>query len=232
MRLGFLVAVVGTVSASGCISPGRMSEGYGASAVRSNCDAPAEIARFMTIPKPRLTALDRDSGFLTTPLKYLSTQFDGPHAWERTRCAAAGFGRPVREAQHSTDGLYTVDVAITELMVEGFFVPPGRYVRLEVIPGTAAHRSLKNRRPEPSDLIGFRGPLVWDKDTDADHPFGHMEIHPSEAIEFVAPAKWMLRRLRHVSGTGSSSISHKIACCRKSQAQSDNDGFPPRVPIR
>ena len=170
--------VVGAVSASGCVSPRGYSGVYSGSVVRSGCNPSAQIGRFMIIPKPRLSAVDRASGFITTPLKYLSTEFDGPHAWERTGCIAIGFGRPVREAQHSTDGLYTVDVSITELRIGDLLVPPGRYVRLEVIPGTAAHRSLEHRRPEPSDLIIFKGPLIWDKDRDAYHPFGHMEVHP------------------------------------------------------
>lgn len=182
MRIGLLTAAVIALSLSSCVSPGlpRTTDNG-----RSHCDAPRQIARFMTVSKPRLKPIDRDSGFITTPLKYLSTAFDGPHAWERTGCSAVGFGYPVREAQHSTDGFYTIDVGITELWVGTFRVPAGRYVRLEVIPGTAAHRSLKDRRPQPWDLIRFSGPLVWDKDTDNCHPDGHMEVHPIEAIEFL-----------------------------------------------
>jgi hypothetical protein len=185
LRLRSLIFVTLTICAAGCISPGGRPGIDGAAVGHSECHPVAEIDRFMTIPKPALSAVDRHSGFITTPLKYLSTTFDGPHAWEKTGCTAIGSGHPIREAQHSTDGFFTVDVAIAELRVGGIPVPPGRYVRLEVIPGTAAHRSLKSRRPEPSDLIGFEGPLVWDKDTDANHPHGHMEVHPFDSIEFL-----------------------------------------------
>jgi nucleoid-associated protein YgaU len=28
--------------------------------------------------------------------------------------------------------------------------------------------------------------MIWDKDTDGDHPHGHMEIHPHDALAFLA----------------------------------------------
>jgi hypothetical protein len=185
MRLCLFAATASAFLLSGCISPAGRPTVYSTAAIRAHCRVDAEIALFMKIRKPRLKPIDRYSGFITTPLKYLSTKFDGPHAWEKTGCSAVGSGYPVREAQHSTDGLYTIDVSINELRVEGVAVPSGRYVRLEVFPGTPAHRSLEIRRPKPSDLIVFEGPLVWDKDTDACHAHGHMEVHPFETIKFV-----------------------------------------------
>jgi hypothetical protein len=139
----------------------------------------------MTVPKPKLDKVDRSAGVITTPLKYLSTLVDGPGAWEDTGCRVLGTGRPVRVTQHSTDGFYTVDVAIVDLRVDGIQVPLGRFVRLEIIPGRPAHRTVKKRRPQETDLIRFTGPLVWDKDKDADHPHGHMEASGDDRI-FVA----------------------------------------------
>jgi hypothetical protein len=141
----------------------------------------------MYIRKDALTWMEEKPAFLVTPLKHLSTVFSGPSAWVDTGCDAKGVGRPVREAQHSTDGFYTIDVSVKELWVEGVhFVPIDRprYVRLEIMPGTDAHRSVEARLPERTDLIEFSGPLVWDKDVDRDHR-GHMEVHPIHAIRFV-----------------------------------------------
>ncbi len=174
---------------SGCVGPGIQTPATSdqtpaRGSRRPPCDAAKEVARFMTVPKPELHKLDRSAGALTTPLKFLSTLFDGPNAWEDTGCSVSGIGRPVREGQHSTDGFYTVDVAVIDLVIEGVRVGPGRFVRLEILPGRPAHESAKRRRPAPADVIRFTGPLVWDKDKDAAHPRGHMEVHPI-TIEYL-----------------------------------------------
>ncbi len=151
---------------------------------RPTCNSSAEVERFMKVPKRELDETSRVAGALTTPLKYLSSIFDGLAAWQDTGCNASGIGRPVRDAQHSTDGFYTLDVAVSDIEVNGQHVPPGRYVRLEVFPGLASHDSMRDRAARMADVIRFSGPLMWDKDHDTDHPDGHMEIHPTSAIEF------------------------------------------------
>jgi hypothetical protein len=79
------------------------------------CNPQEQINRLMTVPKDTLDDASRLLGAVSTPAKYLSAIFDGYGAWEPTGCDAVGIGRPIREAQLSTDGLWTVDVAITDL---------------------------------------------------------------------------------------------------------------------
>jgi LysM domain len=153
------------------------------------CNPQEQVGRLMTIPKKKLDDPSKLLGAASTPLKYLSSIFHGYGGWEATGCDAAGIGRPVREAALSTDEFWTVDLAISDFDVQGTKAESGRYVRLEIIPGTDAHSSVAARKPVPSDVIRFRGPMVWDKDTDSDHPNGHMEMHPLAALEFgIAPA--------------------------------------------
>ena len=151
------------------------------------CNPQQQVGRLMTIPKKKLDDPSRLLGAASTPLKYLSSIFHGYGGWEVTGCDAVGIGRPVREAALSTDEFWTVDLAISDFDVQGTKAESGRYIRLEIIPGTDAHSSVAARKPVPSDVIRFRGPMVWDKDTDGDHPSGHMEMHPLAALEFGIP---------------------------------------------
>src|SRR5207253_7597688 len=137
-----LALAVVVVASHGCVSPQAPPPATPSSAERQpsrTCDAAREAKRFMQVHKDPLKAVDRIAGFITTPLKYLSTAIDGPGAWEPTGCYASGTGRPLWRAQHSTDDLYTVDVELSSAEVNGVPVPSGRYVRLEVKPGTPAH---------------------------------------------------------------------------------------------
>jgi hypothetical protein len=69
--------------------------------------------------------------------------------------------------------------------VNGVKVDGNPYVRLEVLPGTAAHKALRGRMPQRGELIAFSGPLIWDKDKRPPYfPLGHMEIHPHEPIGY------------------------------------------------
>jgi hypothetical protein len=151
---------------------------------RPVCNPALQAERFMKSPKPALDELSRIAGAVTTPLKHISSLAGGPGSWADTGCNASGIGRPVRTAQHSTDDLYTIDIEILHAEVNGVTVPAGRFVRLEVVPGWPAHATVARRRPEPGDIIGFRGFLIWDNDKAPDHPDGHMEIHPVEPITF------------------------------------------------
>jgi LysM domain len=148
------------------------------------CNPGEQLGRLMTVPKKTLDDPSRLLGAASTPAKYISSLFDGYGAWEPTGCDGVGIGRPVREAQLSTDGLWTVDVAISDFDIQGSQAPPGRYVRLEVFPSTDAHASIDGHTPTSADVIRFRGPMMWDKDTDSEHPNGHMEVHPLAALEF------------------------------------------------
>jgi len=154
-----------------------------------DCNPAEQTARLMAVPKKTLDDPSRLLGAASTPAKYISSIFDGYGAWEPTGCDGVGIGRPVREAQLSTDGLWTIDVAISDFDIQGTQAPPGRYIRLEVFPNTNAHDSIAGHTPTSADIIRFRGPMMWDKDTDSDHPHGHMEVHPLAAIEFGVTTK-------------------------------------------
>jgi hypothetical protein len=154
---------------------------------RPTCNAVVERKHFQTASKPTLTGFERLSGAISTPLKHLSTSFDGPGAWRDTGCDAQGIGRTVHPTQHSTDDLYTIDVEIIQAWVNGHCVEGGRFVRLEVLPGRPAHRALRTRRPQLNEVIAFGGPLIWDKDKrPPEFKLGHMEVHPREPILYLS----------------------------------------------
>lgn len=134
--------------------------------------APAKtLAMLSTSPQAALGWFDRAVAFLTTPFKRL-----GISGWKETGCTGHGTGAPVRDAQHSTDGFWTVDVALASLSVGG--VPAdlstARYLRLEIEPDTKAHAACAARPPKAGDPLTFGGPVV----VDSDGPF--LEIHPDE----------------------------------------------------
>jgi hypothetical protein len=93
----------------------------------------------------------------------------------------------VRDAQHSTDGFWTIDVWLTKFRVGTMDamakVPKGkgRALRVEVKPGRKAHDVLNDRpdrRPRKGDKLHLRGPVY------VDH--GHyLEVHPDDPIEIV-----------------------------------------------
>ena len=152
---------------------------------RPVCSAALEARSFQQKSKPELGGFDRATGAISTPLKHLSTSFDGPGAWRDTGCEAQGVGRTKWPTAHSTDGIYTIDVEIIQAWVEGRCVPSPSFVRLEVLPGWPAHDALRGRRPQSGDTIAFSGPLIWDKDKKPDFPDGHMEIHPRNPIQVL-----------------------------------------------
>jgi hypothetical protein len=146
-----------------------------------------ERRQFQTLSKPALGWFERLSGAISTPLKHLSTSFDGPGAWRDTGCDAQGIGRTVWPTGHSTDDLYTIDVQIIQAWVNGRCVEGGRFVRIEVLPSRPAHRALRTRRPQTDEVIAFSGPLIWDKDKRRPYfTLGHMEIHPRDPILYLS----------------------------------------------
>jgi hypothetical protein len=131
------------------------------------CDAAGTVTLLSTEPQEALGWFSRFIAFLTTPFKRI-----GISGWKETGCGGEGSGRPVREAQHSTDGFYTIDVALEELRVGAEGAPLSRYLRLEVEPGTRAHEVCSKTPVRQGILVTFGGALV----IDTDGPF--LEIHP------------------------------------------------------
>ncbi len=134
----------------------------------SACDAAATLAMLSTSPQQALSWFDRLIAFLTTPFKRLGIQ-----GWEDTHCVAQLTCTPVRDAQHSTDGFWTIDVSLSSFAIGGAAGPAGRYLRIEVEPCTAAHAVCAGRQVGPADTVACGGRILIDKDG----PF--LEVHPT-----------------------------------------------------
>jgi hypothetical protein len=119
-----------------------------------------------TKPQPPLTDFDRQAGKATTPFKYADPT--GTVGWKETGLWATGVGIPVRPPQKSTDGFWTIDVALVALSIDGHKVSKvqndkeGYYIRLEIKPGTAAHSLLEREGFSFRETIGFEGPVRID----------------------------------------------------------------------
>jgi len=145
-------------------------------AIPAVCDTAATIGMLSTTPQPALSWFSRWIAFLTTPFKFL-----GVSGWKETGCGAAATGRPVRDAQHSTDGFWTIDVVLAALTIgpSPADLSKPRYLRLEVEPETAAHAVCAARPIRAGDSLSFGGAVV----IDTDGPF--LEVHPEEEFRVV-----------------------------------------------
>jgi hypothetical protein len=137
-------------------------------------DAAGTLALLSPEAQPGLSWLDRAIAFLTTPFKRL-----GVSGWKETACEGHGTGRAVRDAQHSTDGFWTIDVALAGLTVGAApaDLSTPRYLRLEIEPDTKAHAICAAAPPPEGRLVEFGGAIV----VDTDGPF--LEIHPDEDFQ-------------------------------------------------
>lgn len=138
------------------------------------CDPAGTTAKLSGTPQPALGWFSRVIAFVTTPFKFL-----GISGWIDTGCSGEGSGRLVRDAQHSSDGFWTVDVALKRFSIGGLETPPDRYLRLECEPGTAAHGVCADRPLLAGQTLRFGGPIV----VDTDGPF--LESHPDNDFEVV-----------------------------------------------
>lgn len=146
------------------------------------CDAPTTLGMLSEDPQPALTWFDRWVAFLTTLFKRA-----GIDGWKETGCAAEGNGAPVHDAQHSTDGFWTIDVELSALSIgqtPASLVPP-RYLRLEIEPRTRAHAACAATPVRRGTPLSFGGAVVIDRDAN------FLEIHPDEdfQISTVPPAQ-------------------------------------------
>ena len=138
------------------------------------CDPAATVAQLSTVPQPELGWFSRVVAILTTPFKFL-----GISGWTDTGCAGRGRGRLIRDAQHSTDGFWTIDLSLDGFTIGGMHAPYGRFLRLECEPGTEAHRVCSEGRLRAEQDLRFGGPIV----VDTDGPF--LEIHPDGELEII-----------------------------------------------
>jgi len=162
-------------------------ESFGPTALADRiCDAPKTIGQLDAAPQPPLSWFARLLAWFTTPFKRL-----GISGWTETGCWAVGAGSPVRDAQWSTDGFWTVDVSLDAFTIGDRSAPAGRYVRLEIEPDTHAHRVAAKERITPSHRLEFAGPVLVDEDG----PF--LEVHPDREFR-AAPARSGAGAVPHV----------------------------------
>ena len=145
-----------------------------AAAAPAVCDAAATLTMLSREPQPALSWLARALAFLTTPFKRL-----GIAGWKETGCASEGRGTPVRPAQHSTYGFWTIDVELAAFEAGGVPADLSKHVflRLEVEPGTAAHEVCASQPIGPATALEFGGAVVIDEDG----PF--LEVHPDQDFQ-------------------------------------------------
>jgi hypothetical protein len=134
-----------------------------------HCHPQRIVSKLSTEPRPPLTGAAEKLGWATAPFKRI-----GVSGWVDTGCSARAVGIPVRPAQHSSDDLWTVDVKLLEFEINGVYMPAGRFIRLEVEPGTKAHDLCNSRQLTERDKLSFGGVVL----VDSDGPF--LEVHPRD----------------------------------------------------
>lgn len=138
----------------------------------ARCNADWVISHLGQHAEDHLDGFDRDIGFLTTPFKRM-----GIGGWVDTGCEATAEGWPVRDAQHSTDGFWTIDVKLKKLVIQNRTFPANqlRFVRIEVEPKTPAHAKAAARA---NSFISFHGHVL----IDTHHGDELIEVHPWDPI--------------------------------------------------
>jgi hypothetical protein len=117
---------------------------------------------------PPLSALDRWSGFLTTPI----FKMNGVQGWLDYRINTTLEGRVIQLA-HSLDGMTTVDLEVRRAEM-GRTIPvdvPNKFIRMEIFGNVGRHLQIAALQDR---VVEVRGKLMWDGD-------GFLEIHPVTA---------------------------------------------------
>jgi hypothetical protein len=122
--------------------------------------------------QPPLSGFDEVFAFFATPV---GKQLLGIEGWDETGYIADGRGTVQRDAQWSTDLIYTVDVEliffrILKLVRHG----PGLFLRLEITPWVPAHATCSSHHGiKEGQRIAFQGPVLLD------HDGSWIEVHPT-----------------------------------------------------
>ncbi len=132
------------------------------------CDATRTLAMLSTAPQSELGWFSRAFARAFTPFKRL-----GISGWKQTGCEASAVGRAVRDAQHSTDGFWTIDVALDAFAIDGHSAPAGKFIRIEVEPQTHAHEVCDAAAIHRGAVLHFGGRVLIDTDGK-----GFLEVHP------------------------------------------------------
>ena len=173
--LGALLIVVLPLLLTGCthafITPTSLHQ---PGAKRPRCHAASTLRRLSKKPQNGLDIVDIATSALTTPFKKL-----GLFGWRDTGCNAEVVGVPVREAQHSSGGFYTIDLRLLKFEVDGKLAKAGRFLRIEISPDTLAKDVASKTAITPKSKVYLGGPVVIDEDG----PF--LEIHPGSDFRVV-----------------------------------------------
>ena len=159
------------------------------------CDPHRVADAFNDHPEDALSPVtDQALGEVTTPIKKAT----GYQGWISTHCVVHGaWGIPVRRAQRSTDGFWTIDLRIAAMSVEGVKVTGKRFIRLEVRPDHPyAHRLVSAHPPGPRDIVAFGGLIQRDHTTKltanpfhiAKERYGFLEVHPDGEFAINPPS--------------------------------------------
>lgn len=139
------------------------------------CDPERVFHLLRREPNEALSWFDRAVAILTTPFKRL-----GISGWTPSGCAALAQGDAVRDAQHSTDGFWTVDLRLAVLAIGEETAPAGRFLRVEIEPGTRAHAICAESRIRQGARLEVGGEVVVDDD-----PPAFPEIHPDAEFRII-----------------------------------------------
>lgn len=164
-----------TVLLSGCthafITPANLRQ---PGVKRPRCNPARTIRRLSRKPQEGLDIIQVAAAALTTPFKKM-----GLWGWRDTGCDATVVGVPVRDAQHSSGGFYTIDLRLVSFEVEGKVAGSGRFLRIEISPDTKAQEVASSTSITPASTLRLSGPVVIDEDG----PF--LEVHPGDDFHLV-----------------------------------------------
>ena len=138
------------------------------------CNADWVINHLGHQAEPKLGAAEVGPGIATTPIKRLG--FGG---WVDTGCRGQATGWAFRNAQWSTDKFWTIDMRVHSFVISSRELKRDlsgkRFVRIEVEPGTPAHRAANVRT---NQFIRVEGIVL----IDTHHGEELIEIHPHDPI--------------------------------------------------
>lgn len=156
-----------------------------------HCRRSMVLSMLDTIPQPTLSGFDMFIARVSTPFKRR-----GLSGWRETYCEAYAEGLLVRDAQHSTDGFWTMDLHLSLLAISPDTLTPERkFIRIEVEPGTLANRQVTLAPPLRGDCVGIGGIVVIDTDAN------FLEIHPDTIYQRIARSDSLKKLVRDTTSS-------------------------------
>lgn len=183
----------------------------------TTCNGPWVVAHLGVNPESSLDTFDEAVAAGSTPLKKIGVQ-----GWVDTGCVASAVGVPVRDAQYSTDGFWTIDLQLRSFSAGNARLDPAqrRFVRIEVEPDTPAHTHAAAKAGVPVSVHG----RVF---IDTHHGEQLIEIHPYDQISLASTA--MDRCLTGFVWRETSPIDHVcVPPVSRQRAADDNRAAPGR----